>query len=100
MEQRPSFLCLLQSRAADLSPHRNQKEAILFLDRGLQPLTASFLHPLTPWMLQQQPKGGYSVFGPGVTAFDSIIPPPTDTMDAPTGTKRRLFCFWTGGYSL
>ena len=31
----------------------------------------------------QEPKGGYSVFGPGVTAFDSIIPPPTDTMDAP-----------------
>jgi len=33
----------------------------------------------------QEPKGGYSVFGPGVTAFDSIIPPPTDTMDAPAG---------------
>ena len=31
----------------------------------------------------QEPKGGYSVFGPGVTAFDSIIPPPSDTMDAP-----------------
>ena len=27
--------------------------------------------------------GGYSVFGPGVTAFDSIIPPPADSLDAP-----------------
>ena len=34
----------------------------------------------------QEPKGGYSVFGPGVTAFDSIIPPPSDTMDAPGNT--------------
>merc|ERR1711973_476376 len=37
------------------------------------------------------PKGGYSVFGPGVTAFDSIIPPPTDTMDAPAAGEMPSF---------
>merc|ERR1711971_1332690 len=50
--------------------------------------TAPFLPPPPPKPGRrpeppQEPKGGYSVFGPGVTAFDSIIPPPTDTMDAP-----------------
>lgn len=52
--------------------------------------TAPFLPPppSKPGRRPEPPQvapGGYSVFGPGVTAFDSIIPPPADSPDAPAG---------------